>query len=94
MDRQDLRRLARIGAAARLAELERERAALLRDFPELRSGSAQSRRGARGGETAGTPPVRRGRRSMSAAERRAVSLRMKRYWAQRRKTKQSAASKR
>jgi hypothetical protein len=83
MKQDELRRLARMGAAARLAELERERAALLRDFPGLRttSGTAAVQRDGRS----------RKRRVMSAANRRAVSIRMKKYWAARRKAKAAKA---
>ncbi|MBI4477539.1 MAG: hypothetical protein HY654_10220 [Acidobacteria bacterium] len=73
-----MNRLARLGAEARLAELEREREAIFGLFPDL-SGARRRRR-----PTAA--PARRGRgRVMSAAERRAVSLRMKKYWAERRR---------
>src|SRR4051812_29110639 len=80
MDSQELQRLARIGAAARLAELEQERATLLRAFPNLRTAVAASREGQR----AVTPPRRRRRSRMSAEARKAVSQRMKLYWAARR----------
>lgn len=87
MDEQELRRLAKMGASARLAELERERAALLRAFPGLRAAASQS---ADESHAAAVSPVRkRRRRRMSAANRKAVSLRMKRYWAERRKAKGS-----
>lgn len=91
MDQQELRRLAKIGAGARLAELDRERAALLRVFPGLRAASAASSRtsSASDGARPAGPAVRRKRRGMSAAARKVVSLRMKRYWAKRRKTKGS-----
>lgn len=78
-----LREFALIGARARLQELRQEEARLRQTFPELfggrraaavRSGAADASRGRR-----------RGRRSMSAAERKAVSERMRRYWADRRK---------
>ena len=77
LDRQEMFRLARMGAEARLRALELERAQILRSFPGL---TAQA------GESQGsTPaPVRR-RRQMSAAERKSVSARMKKYWAERRK---------
>jgi hypothetical protein len=84
MDQQELRRLAQLGAGARLAELERERAALLRLFPGLRAATRRS-------SSDGTTATRRKRRGMSAAERKAVSIRMKRYWAQRRKAKAAKA---
>ena len=79
MKNEELTRLARFGAAARLAELDRERAALLRVFPGLRA--------AAGSDTAGGQK----RRGMSAAARRAVSVRMKKYWAARRKAKAAKA---
>jgi hypothetical protein len=86
MKQAELRHLAKIGAAARLAELDRERAELLRLFPGLRASSAASASNG-GGLGAG----RRRRRGMSAAARRAVSIRMKKYWAARRKAKASKA---
>jgi len=80
-----LRRLARLGAIARLEQLQQEEAAIRAEFPELfgrggtkaRAGAAASARGGR----------RRRRRTMSAAERKAVSERMRKYWAERRKAK-------
>jgi len=80
MDRQELYRLARLGAEARLRALETERAQILRSFPGLRTGAAAS------AGPAAAASVRR-RRQMSAAERKSVSLRMKKYWAERRKAK-------
>jgi hypothetical protein len=90
MDRGELVRLARMGAAARLEALERERQQILRSFPGLRSSAApaaqeQAEPSGRGG--------RRNRREMSAAARKAVSERMTRYWAERRKAKAEGASK-
>ena len=77
LDRQEMYRLARLGAEARLRSLELERAQILRSFPGL---TAQT-----GGNGASAQsPVRR-RRQMSAAERKSVSARMKKYWAERRK---------
>ncbi len=80
MAQDELRALALVGARARYADLRSELNALLRTFPELgRSGAA-------------APAVRRrkkaGRKSpMTAAERRQVSERMKKYWAERRASK-------
>ncbi len=79
LDPSELRRLARVGAQARLAELEQERAAILRLFPELGRGATTTPAAA----TQATP-VRR-RRRLTPAERRAISERMKAYWAARRK---------
>jgi hypothetical protein len=79
----DLKGLARRGAVARLAEMKTEEAAILRAFPELRQGVSYTDDG-----TTILPAKRtqrRKRKPMSAAQKRAVSLRMKRYWAQRRK---------
>jgi len=85
MDQRELQRLARIGAAARLEQLDRERAELLRLFPGLRASTpSASLNEARSTRKAS----KRGRtRRMSAANRKAVSIRMKRYWAERRKAK-------
>jgi hypothetical protein len=78
----NLTELARIGAAARLTELDAERAALLHAFPDLERTKAAAGRpaGAARGST-----KRRSRRGWSAAQRQAVSDRMKKYWASRKK---------
>jgi hypothetical protein len=88
----EINKLARIGAAAKLAELERDTVALRRAFPGLKPASGA--RGA-GGEAVFEPQAKltarvskRGRRKpMSAGERKAVSDRMKRYWEDKRKGK-------
>jgi hypothetical protein len=81
-DRKQLREWAVRGAEQRLLEIANEAAAIHRAFPELRQ------RGRRAGATEGGAAVRpaRGRRrsKMSAANRKAVSERMKKYWAARR----------
>ena len=71
-----IRSYALIGAQARLAELDRERVDLLEAFPELDQSlpSAPAKT---------TVPKRR---AMSDAAKRAISLRMKKYWVQRKKT--------
>ena len=80
LTRDELQRLARLGAKSRLEELRREEAAIRRTFPDLFSG--------RGRQGAGEGGVRRRRKGgMSAAGRKAVSERMKKYWAERRKKK-------
>jgi hypothetical protein len=84
LTREELQRLARLGAKSRLDELRREEAAIRRAFPDLfggrgRQAIAGDRRRARG----------RRRSSMSAAARKAVSERMKKYWADRRKQKKA-----
>jgi hypothetical protein len=76
-----MREYARAGAEVTLERLRAEIAAIQRVFPELRT---RAPKGAlRGAETAATQR----RRGMSAAARRVVSERMKRYWANRRKAK-------
>lgn len=78
----DLKALTRLGAQVRLAELVAEMDALLRQFPGIATQSptptlADAERRAR--------PKTRKRRPMSAAKRKAVSQRMKKMWAERRK---------
>jgi hypothetical protein len=89
-----MREYARLGAMRRLEELRSEEARIRAAFPELFRGrpgrAASTASGAASGETAsGATIVRRRRRggSMSPAQRKAVSERMKRYWAARRKAK-------
>ena len=85
LSRQQLERLARRGAQALLNELEEEAAAIRRAFPDLFGGRG---RGRRASTDQAAPTGRRRRRSrMSPAARRAVSERMKKYWAERRKAK-------
>ena len=76
---EQLRRLAKHGASAAIAELEAEIYAIRKAFPEL--GQAASRAKATGKR------LGRRRKSMSAAARKAVSARMRKYWAERRKAK-------
>jgi hypothetical protein len=86
----DLTRWAELGARARLAEIESERQDIFRTFPALgREGAAsKAQKPTRRQTREKTPP--RQRPGMSAAQRKAVSDRMKRYWAQRAKEKQAA----
>jgi hypothetical protein len=76
----DLKLFARRGAEARLAELTQEISAIYSAFPDLRPG--RSRQGAAAQSSRASAPDRR--RSMSAAQRKAVSERMRKYWAARR----------
>jgi hypothetical protein len=82
--------LARRGAEHRYAELKAEMGALVKTFPHLatRAGDRLSAAAstARAAVEAEAPRVRRRAKRMSAAARKAVSLRMKKYWAARRKT--------
>jgi hypothetical protein len=74
-----LRELARAGAEVTLKRLRAEIIAIERAFPEL--ALPRRRRAARRAVRRTTNRTRR----MSAAARKAVSERMKRYWAERRK---------
>jgi hypothetical protein len=81
----ELKRLARLGAAARLEQLEDERQAILRAFPGL-AGAVRQRAAAHAGpgEPATPAPGKtRKRRPMSAEQKRAASERMTKYWAAR-----------
>jgi hypothetical protein len=76
-----LRELARVGAEHALKRLRAEIVAIERTFPEL--GLPGRRRALRRSVQAVTRRTRR----MSAAARKAVSARMTKYWAERRKAK-------
>jgi len=76
-----LRQLARAGAELALKELRADIIAIERTFPEL--ALPKRRRALRKSINEAT----RRTRTMSATARRAVSERMKRYWAERRKAK-------
>lgn len=91
LNRDQLQRLARLGAQARLEELRREEAAIRAAFPDL-FGRRGRRRGADAG-AAGHKGRPRRRRAMSAEARKAVSERMRKYWAERRKAKAKAKAK-
>jgi hypothetical protein len=80
LNTEQLRRLARLGAIARLEQLKQEEAAIRAEFPELFG------RGRRAAVADVAKPGRR-RRKMSSAARKAVSERMRKYWAERRRSK-------
>jgi hypothetical protein len=93
MTKEDLRRYALVGAEMRLLQIAEEAAAIHRVFPELRdrtrAGTAPPLKGealARQRRTSASGGDGKARRksAMSAAQRRAVSERMKKYWATRR----------
>ncbi|HXT68435.1 MAG TPA: hypothetical protein VN700_01665 [Vicinamibacterales bacterium] len=71
------RQWARIGAATRLREIDGERQAILKEFPELKW--------AKNGATFGGP-----RRKLTADARKKLSAGMRKYWARR---KAAAAAK-
>jgi hypothetical protein len=79
LNQEQLRRLARLGAVARLEQLREEEAAIRAEFPELFGG----RRGNR--QVRSASRKKRRRPAMSAAQRKEVSERMRKYWAERRK---------
>jgi hypothetical protein len=85
--------MARRGAEYRYQELQAELASLVQSFPHL--GAGRGRRGRRGRLLFGGASAiandsasgGRKRSHMSAAARKAQSIRMKKYWAERRKAK-------
>jgi hypothetical protein len=76
LSRQQLHALAAGGAAARIAELEAEIAAIRSEFP----GAGRASRGRKAGR-----PARRKRRKMSAEARKKISNAQKRRWAAQKK---------
>jgi hypothetical protein len=89
----DLQRYALLGAQARLQQIAEETANIYLAFPQLRRGR-QDQNGAAATTAPGeseSPAVKRRRGRMSAAQRKAVGERMKKYWAARRAQKGAAA---
>ena len=85
--REELLRLARSGAVARLKELNAELDSIYSVFPDLKEGAAPAKASAPAKAQAAKAAARSGgqaNRAWSAAARKAVSERMKRYWAGRR----------
>lgn len=80
----DMNALAMMGARARLEQLQAEAEEIRRMFPDLRSTTATT--GTLRAPAAGNGGRPR-RKPMSAAEKRAVSARMTKYWASRRQAK-------
>jgi hypothetical protein len=93
LDREGLRRLARLGAVARLEQLRREEGGIRAEFPELFGGARTMRGPRRKGSKAVARKAKRARRPMPAAQRKAVSIRMKKYWAAQRASKAKAGKK-
>lgn len=84
-DRAQLRAWAVRGAEQRLLEIANEAAAIHRAFPELRQRGRQPTATADGAAVSPARGARGRKRSrMSAANRKAVSERMSKYWAERR----------
>ena len=78
MNIEQLKHLAKVGAETALTRLRHEIAVIERTFPELSSSKGRARAVATAEKSA---------RKLSAAARKAVSIRMKKYWAERRKEK-------
>ncbi len=91
LSQQELKRLAVLGAEARLSALRAEMDSIVRAFPELgQAGRGRGRRGAGNAAASAEGAANsKGRRpyNMSESQRKAVSERMKKYWAARRKAK-------
>jgi hypothetical protein len=82
----DIRRLAFIGAQARLAELNAERQVILRAFPEL-SLSDRAAAATRASSDSARTAASRLRRRISAERRRRIAKAAKRRWAEWRKNR-------
>lgn len=78
LSRTELLKLARAGAAARVAELRAEIEAIYRQFPEVRNTTS-----ADGASVRRKPGVR----GWTPAQRRAAAERMRKYWAARKARK-------
>ncbi|MGE5244193.1 MAG: hypothetical protein ACM3SQ_08195 [Betaproteobacteria bacterium] len=92
LSRSELLRLARTGAEARLEQLRSEIESIYRSFPELRRGGRRPAPAA-ARATARVRAARSRRRAWSATARRAVSERMKKYWAARRAAEKKTGGK-
>ena len=94
LSKQQLMTLARLGAAARLAQLDAEIAAIKAMYPEYAGKRSASGRAARRVAAVASPAAASKSRkpyNMSPAARKAVSERMTKYWAERRKAKAAAS---
>ena len=92
LNRDELRRLAQLGALSRLVQLREEEAAIRAEFPEL-FGRGRKETAVSAASAPAAGKGRRRRRSMSAAARKKVSERMRKFWAERRKAKAGKAGK-
>ena len=79
----DLTQWAKLGAAARLKEIQEEAAAIYKAFPDLRGGDGGGVTGRR----------RRKRARFSAEGKAAISEGMRKYWARRKAKAAKAANK-
>lgn len=93
MTNRDFRnQMAERGAQTRLAELNAERDALLAAFPGIGEGTGATVNH-NTGTTTTTSRTARKQYTMSAAQKKAVSKRMRAYWAARRAEKEQGAAK-
>ena len=87
ISRVELLRLARAGAVSRLKELNAELDSIYAVFPDMKQGATRARVSTAAkapAAKAAAPSGGQANRAWSAAARKAVSERMKRYWAARR----------
>jgi hypothetical protein len=92
MIKPQLQDLARVGAKARLDEIDNERDALLKMFPDLRQAAERRPSDASRGKGPSPATQARARRGgMSPEARKAQGLRMKAYWAAKRAEKAASA---
>jgi hypothetical protein len=94
LSKEQLHTLARLGAEARLAQMDTEVRAIRAAYPDLIGPARRRGRWARvkaapsAAPTVQEPRAKAKKRyTMSAAQKKAVSERMKKYWAERRKAK-------
>ena len=87
-----LRKYARRGAEVRLAEIKEEARSILSAFPDLHRPDLDPDSSPIEGRSLNeiVPGDRRRRPRVSAAQRKAASTRMKRYWAERQAQQESA----
>jgi hypothetical protein len=79
----ELRRFARLGAEARLQELEQERAAIFGAFPSLTKVASAPIRGVTSdGDGSAEPTPRRRRRKMSREARQRIADAQRKRWAE------------
>jgi hypothetical protein len=90
LSRNELLRLARVGAQARVRELRAEIDTIVKSFPDLRRGG-RSTRGFAEADRHGTRKRGRAktRRGWTAAQRKEAAERMRKYWAGRKANKNS-----
>lgn len=84
ISREEMLKFARGGAVARIKELQAELETIYSTFPELRSTGHARKAGGAAKATAQSKARSGASDAWSAAARKAVSERMKRYWAARR----------